>query len=298
MKLQRFILLGLPGVGVREQAIALAKRWHIPHVSMGKLLREAISQESEIGLEARAYVEAEELVPDALAMKLLRKRFERPDVMLKGCVLEGFPRTLAQAQALDEWLSTVGLPTPTVVHLKAMTGLLLNRLWAERTQDESMSAIRQRLALHQEEITPLVNYYRQRSQLTTVNGSLPSAEVASELAQLGQTETGAAHLIRDEAELDSLLADNSLLVVDCMASWCGPCKLITPLIDQLANTYGDRVSIMKMDFDDNKQIPKRFGLKGMPAVMFFKDGELMETLTGVKPYQVYSAAVTRFLDQH
>ena len=296
MKLKQFILLGLPGVGVREHAIALAEHWRIPHVSMGQLLHEAISQASAIGLEARAYVEAEKRVPDALVMKLLRQRFEQPDTMLKGWVLDGFPRTLAQAQALDEWGAKVGLPAPTVVYLKAMKGLLLDRLWAKRAPDESMGAIRQRLALHQEETAPLVDYYRQRSQLTTVNASLPFAEVARELAQLGCEETGAAHLIKDEAELDSLLADKSLLVVDCMASWCGPCKLVTPLIDQLANAYGDRAKVMKMDFDTNKQIPKRFGLKGMPAVMFFKDGELLETLTGVKPYQAYSAAVTRFLE--
>ncbi|MEM8805874.1 MAG: thioredoxin family protein [Cyanobacteria bacterium P01_G01_bin.38] len=103
-------------------------------------------------------------------------------------------------------------------------------------------------------------------------------------------------MIKDEAELNSLLAKESLLVVDCMASWCGSCKLVTPLIDQLADAYGDRANVMKIDYDANKQVPKRFGLKGMPAVMFFKDGELVETLTGVKPYQAYSAAVTRYLD--
>ena len=71
---------------------------------------------------------------------------------------------------------------------------------------------------------------------------------------------------------------------------------MTPLIDRLAETYCDRVSVMKIDFDANQQVPKRFGLKGMPAVMFFKGGELVETLTGVKPYQAYSAVVTRFLE--
>ncbi|NEP63833.1 MAG: adenylate kinase, partial [Symploca sp. SIO2G7] len=76
----------------------------------------------------------------------------------------------------------------------------------------------------------------------------------------------------------------------------GSCKLVTPLIDQLADAYGDRVNVMKIDFDANKHVPRRFGLEGMPAVMFFKDGELMETLTGVKPYQAYSNALTRFLE--
>ncbi|MEM7062618.1 MAG: thioredoxin family protein [Cyanobacteria bacterium P01_B01_bin.77] len=116
------------------------------------------------------------------------------------------------------------------------------------------------------------------------------------MAELFEEETGAARFIRDESELDSLIEKESLLVVDCMASWCGSCKLVTPLIDQLAEAYSERVNVMKIDFDANKRVPKRFGLKGMPAVMFFKDGELMETLTGVKPYQAYSATLTRFLE--
>ena len=294
MKFKQFILLGLPGVGVREQAIALSERWHIPHVSLEQLVREAIDQKSAIGLEAQTYGDAGELVPDALVMKLIRRRFEQPDVMLNGWVLDGFPRTLAQAQAFDDLSLAFGQPVATVIYLKAMTGLLINRLWTEKG-DESTAMIRHRLARHQEEIAPLIEYYQQRSQLKTVNGSLPFAEVACELAQLGYEDIDTARLIKNEAELDALLAKESLLVVDCMASWCGACKLVTPLMNQLAQAYGDRIKVMQIDFDTNKQIPQRFGLKGMPAVMFFKDGQLLETLTGVKSYQAYSDTVTRFL---
>lgn len=295
MKFKQFILLGPPGVGVKAQAIALAEHWHIPQVSMGQLVQAAIAKGAGLGLEVRPYVDAGELVPEPLVMKLFRRRFEQPDVMLKGWVLDGFPRTLAQAEDLDKWLSAVGQPAPTAVYLKAMTGLLINRL-VDQKPEQSISAIRRRLARHQEETAPLIEYYQQRSQLTTLNASLSTAEVTQALTALGEEETGAARLIKDEAELNSLLAKESLLVVDCMASWCGSCKLVTPLIDQLADAYGDRANVMKIDYDANKQVPKRFGLKGMPAVMFFKDGELVETLTGVKPYQAYSAAVTRYLD--
>lgn len=295
MEFKQLILLGPPGVRVREQANALSQRWHIPQVSMGQLLREAIAKGSTTGLEAQPYVEAAELVPDDLVIKLLRRRFEQPDVMLQGWVLTGFPRTLVQAEALNKLLSAVGQPAATVAYLKAMTGLLINRLSAEAGY-EPIPAIRRRLADHQAETKPLLEYYQRQKQLTTVNASLSAAEITQTLAELFEPETGAARFIRDESELDSLLARESLLVVDCMASWCGSCKLVTPLIDQLAEAYGEHVNVMKIDFDANKQVPKRFGLKGMPAVMFFKDGELMETLTGVKPYQAYSAAVTRFLE--
>ena len=263
---------------------------------MGQLIHEAIDKGAAIGLEIRPFVEAGELVPDTLVMKLLRKRFEQPDVMLQGWVLDGFPRTLAQAQGLNEWLSKVGQPVAKVAYLKAMTGLLLNRLSAEVGPEVPISRIRRRLACHQEETAPLLEYYKQQQQLTTINASLSFAEITQTLSELFEEETEATRFIHDESELDSLLAKESLLVVDCMASWCGSCKLVTPLIDQLADAYKDRVNVMKIDFDANQQVPKRFGLKGMPAVMFFKGGELVETLTGVKPYQAYSAAVTRFLE--
>lgn len=296
MEFKQLILLGPPGVGVKEQAQALSTRWHIPHVSMGNLLHEAIAKESAIGLEAHPYVAASQLVPDNLVMKLLQKRFEQPDVMLQGWVLDGFPRTLVQAQGLNAWLSKVGQPPAQVAELKAMTGLLLNRLSTEAGPNVPVSAIRRRLTHHQEETAPLLEYYNQQQQLTTINASLSFAEITQTLSELFQEETSPARFIRDESELNSLLAQETLLVVDCMASWCGSCKLVTPLIDQLADAYRDRANVMKIDFDANQQVPKRFGLKGMPAVMFFKGGELVETLTGVKPYQVYSAALTRFLE--
>lgn len=99
--------------------------------------------------------------------------------------------------------------------------------------------------------------------------------------------------IQDETEFDSLLAGESLLVVDCTATWCGPCKLVAPLIDRLADEYGDKAKIFKLDIDTNKPIAKRFGLRSIPALMFFKQGELLETLVGVKTYEEFSGAVEK-----
>ena len=106
---------------------------------------------------------------------------------------------------------------------------------------------------------------------------------------------GAAAFIQDETEFDSLLATEVLFVVDCTASWCGPCKLVAPLMDQLSDEYGDRAKVFKLDVDDHKPIAKRFGVKGVPAVLFFKDGELMELLVGVKPYEDFSRTVKKYL---
>jgi thioredoxin len=296
MNYKPFILLGPPGVGVQAQAIALAERWQVPQVSVGQLIREAIAQRTEIGLEARAFVKAGDLVADDLVMQLIRRWFEQPDVMLKGWILTGFPRRLTQAQAFGQWVKTLGLPPVKVVYLKVMAGLLINRLLTEAGPGQSIVTVRQRIAAHEQEVAPLLAYYQQQEQLTTLNASLSFTEVTSALYRLGHPKIESTRLIEDEAELDTLLAQESVLVVDCMASWCGPCRVVTPLIDRLAQAYGDRAKIMKMDFDVNRQIPTRFALKGMPAVMFFKQGQLLETLIGVKSYETYCATVDWLLE--
>jgi thioredoxin 1 len=106
---------------------------------------------------------------------------------------------------------------------------------------------------------------------------------------------GSAAFIQDETELDALLAAEPLIVVDCTATWCGPCKLVGPLMDQLADDYLERAKVFKLDLDNNGAVAKRFGVKSIPAVMFFKNGELVETLVGVKPYAEFSAALERAL---
>lgn len=105
----------------------------------------------------------------------------------------------------------------------------------------------------------------------------------------------AAPYIQDEAEFDALIGSEPMVVVDCTASWCGPCKLIAPLIDQLAEEYGDRAQVRKLDLDANKPIANRFNIRSIPAVMFFKQGELAETLVGAKPYEEFSNTLTKHL---
>jgi thioredoxin 1 len=105
-----------------------------------------------------------------------------------------------------------------------------------------------------------------------------------------------AAYIQDEAEFDALLSAESLFVVDCTATWCGPCKLIAPLIDQLADEYASRVKVLKLDLDANKEVAKRYGIRSIPAVMFFSKGDIAETLVGAKKYEEYNAALSKYLD--
>ncbi|WP_204138380.1 thioredoxin [Halomicronema sp. CCY15110] len=104
-----------------------------------------------------------------------------------------------------------------------------------------------------------------------------------------------AAYVQNETEFDALLASEPLVVIDCTATWCGPCKLIAPLIDQLADDYSDRVKILKLDLDSNKEVAQRFGVRSIPAVMFFANGDLAETLIGAKKQEEYEAAITRHL---
>ncbi len=104
-----------------------------------------------------------------------------------------------------------------------------------------------------------------------------------------------ATFIPDQAEFEKLQKNTSLLVVDCTATWCGPCKVIAPFIDKLAENFGDRAEIRKIDIDTNKPLAKQFGLKSIPAVLFFKQGELVETMIGVKTYEEFSATIEKYL---
>ena len=104
-----------------------------------------------------------------------------------------------------------------------------------------------------------------------------------------------APFIHDQSEFENLRENTSILVVDCTATWCGPCKVIAPFIDKLSENYSDRAKIMKIDIDANKPLAKQFGLKSIPAVLFFKQGELVETVIGVKTYEDFSATLEKYL---
>ncbi len=104
-----------------------------------------------------------------------------------------------------------------------------------------------------------------------------------------------AAYIENAAEFDALLSAEPLFVVDCTAAWCGPCKLVAPLIDQLADDYGDRAKVFKLDLDSNQDVAKRYSIRSIPAVMIFSQGTVAETLVGAKKYEEYSTALDKYL---
>ncbi|KYC40422.1 thioredoxin [Scytonema hofmannii PCC 7110] len=98
-----------------------------------------------------------------------------------------------------------------------------------------------------------------------------------------------------EPEFDSLLKGNEPVVCDFTATWCGPCKMIAPLIDKLAEEYEDRAKVVKVDLDQNQSLAKRLGIRSIPTVMIYKNGTLMETIVGVTPYETFTTALTKLL---
>ncbi len=98
-----------------------------------------------------------------------------------------------------------------------------------------------------------------------------------------------------DTEFETLLADNGLVMVDCTATWCGPCRKISPLMDQLSEEYEGRAKVVKLDVDENKTTAKKLGIRSIPAVLIFKNSNLVETIVGVSPYEIFQDALEKHL---
>ena len=99
----------------------------------------------------------------------------------------------------------------------------------------------------------------------------------------------------ESSEFEQLLANEKLVVADYTATWCGPCRLIAPLMDRLATEYANRATVVKIDIDKNKDNAKKYGIRSIPAVLMFKNGELVENLVGKLPYESFSNALETHL---
>jgi adenylate kinase len=212
----RVVLLGPPGAGKGTQARRLAARWSVPQVSTGDMLREAVAQGTRLGLEARRYMDAGELVPDAVIIGLVRERLAQPDGQ-KGFVLDGFPRTAAQAEALDRLLEAEGTPLERVVLFETADEELVTRLGGRlvcrdcgrnyhrtlssprtpgqcdacggelyQRPDDDEATIRRRLAVYARDTRPLIEYYRARGLLTTIAGAGTVDAVHAELVRAAE----------------------------------------------------------------------------------------------------------------
>ncbi len=194
----RIVLLGRQGAGKGTQCVRLSRHFVVPHISTGDILRAAVREGTELGKMAKAVIDAGQLVGDDIMVGIVAERLQADDARLRGYILDGFPRTVAQAVALDE--ITAESPVDLAIDLDVPRDLVLSRLSARRVcrdcganfqstgtdpspwtcencggdvvqrDDDTPAAINQRLDLYETQTQPLIDYYGSSGRLVTVNG--------------------------------------------------------------------------------------------------------------------------------
>ncbi len=169
----RLVLLGAPGSGKGTQAARLKEHLQVPHISTGDLLRAEVAAGSPLGLQAKEVMARGDLVSDAILLGMLKDRFSRDDTRA-GFILDGYPRNLAQAAALDELLASLGQKFDAAVQLTVDNEQIIERLagraQAEGRADDSPESVRHRLNVYDQQTAPVIEFYRQHGQLTVVDG--------------------------------------------------------------------------------------------------------------------------------
>ena len=163
----RIILLGPPGAGKGTQAEKLSEKLGVPQISTGELFRSNIDQGTELGLEAKRYLDAGDLVPSDLTNKLVEDRISQPDAA-DGFILDGYPRSVEQAKALDEMLKNHNTKLDAVLEFAVSEQELLERLKARGRADDTEEVIHNRMQVYRDETEPLLEYYS-HNNLQTVD---------------------------------------------------------------------------------------------------------------------------------
>jgi adenylate kinase len=154
----RIVLVGPPGAGKGTQAARLAERLDAPHISTGDIFRENMKNETELGKEAQRYVDAGDLVPDEVTVKMVKDRLAQPDAA-EGFLLDGFPRNTAQAQELETVLGELGQRLDAVLVFEVEDEELVKRLTARGRSDDTEETIRHRQEVYRSETEPLIEHY-------------------------------------------------------------------------------------------------------------------------------------------
>lgn len=169
----RLVLLGPPGAGKGTQAARLCAHLGVPAISTGDIFRRNVSEGTELGREAKRYMDAGEYVPDSVTNAMVADRLAQPDAQ-GGFLLDGYPRTAAQVEELDRMLAAAGTRLDAVVELTADTdevvARLLKRAEIEGRPDDTEDVVRRRLEVYAEQTAPLTQLYRQRGLLVQVDG--------------------------------------------------------------------------------------------------------------------------------
>lgn len=186
----RLILLGPPGAGKGTQAKLLMERHTIQQLSTGDMLRAAVRDETPVGLKAKDIMVRGDLVPDDVVVQIVEDRIQHDDCD-NGFILDGFPRTVAQAEALEDMLHRHGLELDAVVELKVDEAELADRVGRRAAEsgeaarpDDTVEALRHRMNVYRDQTAPLIDYYRRIGKLRTVDGMQEIEDVADEIQRI------------------------------------------------------------------------------------------------------------------
>ena len=183
----RILLIGPPGAGKGTQAALLAQHFGIPAISTGDTFRENVRNETPLGLEAKAFMDRGEYVPDSLTNALVRDRLNQEDAVA-GFLLDGYPRTIDQVEELDDILEETEKKLDVVVQLTADSEELLRRLSGRAQElgrsDDTPEVIKRRLDVYEEQTAPLIDIYASRSLVARVNGLGEIADVTNRIIEV------------------------------------------------------------------------------------------------------------------
>lgn len=219
------IILGAPGAGKGTQAGILSREMNLPRIASGDLFRQALEKKSELGLLAKSYMEEGRLVPDEIAIRMVLERISLPDCV-SGCLFDGFPRTLEQAEVLDKALAEQGKSIAKAIYIQVTKEEFLKRLsgrWLCRNcqtpyhlltsppkvqgkcdkcggelyqrPDDNEETVRERLEVFFAQTAPILDYYRKQNKLIEVNGNLGIQEVAREVISVLRGEVSDNHKV-------------------------------------------------------------------------------------------------------
>jgi len=187
--MKNIVLFGKPGAGKGTQASVLKEKFELVHISTGDVFRYNISNQTELGTLAKSYMDKGELVPDSVTINMLSDEVDRSIAQAKGYIFDGFPRTTAQAEALDAFLSEKGMQVDATIALEAdedeLTARLLERgKTSGRTDDTDDTKIRTRFAEYNAKTAPLIDFYQKQNKLYSVNGIGEIDQITERIASI------------------------------------------------------------------------------------------------------------------
>ena len=170
MKNLRLVILGRQGSGKGTQCLRLSGSYETIHISTGDMLRTAVEMETELGRKAKIIMDAGDLVPDEIINGIVAERIGMSDVLESGFILDGYPRTSAQAQALEEELFSSGLSLDLAINLEVPVKEVTQRMLDRSRADDTEEAIKRRLEIYENETAPLLEWFEERNNLIVVDG--------------------------------------------------------------------------------------------------------------------------------